>query len=907
MFPRSNPNREDLPNAGTQHRECRRKSVRNRLDHKLVKECATMPFRLNRQPNVSLETPEALFRDLRARKVEGLLSHQADILRAYQAQALEVADVALQLPTGSGKTLVGLLIGEWRRRQREERIVYLCPTKQLVNQVVEQGQTKYGIKANAFIGRHTEYSPTRKAEYLNGEAIAVTTYSALFNVNPFFQTPHIIILDDAHAAESYIADHWSVIIDRGAFTRCFEAVSTLLKPVLPIVDYQRLISPTDARWDTEWVDKVPTPSLYPLIPQLTSLLDTYTAQTDLMYSWSIIRDHLFACQLYLSTTQFLIRPVIPPTKTHSPFADAKQRVYMSATLGSGGDLERITGIETIKRLPIPDGWDKQGIGRRLFFFPERSLKTEEVAELVSDMMKMTPRSLMLVASEGAAKTWREVIAEKTGFVCIDAQEIEQSKIAFVDTEEIVAVIANRYDGIDFVQDECRLLFVDDLPRAVNLQERFMISRMAATVMLGDRIQTRIVQAVGRCTRSATDYAAVVILGTKLSNFFFERERRSFLHPELQAELKFGLEQSRGISLAGFVDNLGIFLKHEAEWNEADQFIISLRKDMAQKALPGTNKLMESVKHEVKYQYAIWQGDYQRAIRECDSLLSILSGDEVKGYRAWWGYLAGSAAWLGAQSGISSLDQVARAKFAGAAAVANLVLWLRGLARLHLCDESTSGDESDLLAVVERLEAVLAIMGLANTRKFEDEARLILDGINSEESNTFEAAHTRLGHFLGYEAGNRETTAAPDPWWIASDKLCFIFEDHSPSQSASAIGANKVRQAASHPIWVRENVRLQPDAEIVAVMISPRRLIDEDAVRYASDVCYWNLDDFRTWAADAVAVVRKVRDTFPGEGYMEWREQTMREYKDAGIDPEQMRRRLECRLLRDLPTAPSQRT
>jgi hypothetical protein len=37
-------------------------------------------------------------------------------------------------------------------------------------------------------------------------------------------------------------------------------------------------------------------------------------------------------------------------------------------------LERITGIEKIVRLPIPKGWDKQGIGRRFFLFPERSMK-----------------------------------------------------------------------------------------------------------------------------------------------------------------------------------------------------------------------------------------------------------------------------------------------------------------------------------------------------------------------------------------------------------------------------------------------------------------------------------------------------------------------------------------------------
>lgn len=53
--------------------------------------------------------------------------------------------------------------------------------------------------------------------------------------------------------------------------------------------------------------------------------------------------------VFVGTREILIRPNIPPTNTHAPFANAKQRVYMSVTLGEGGDLERLTGR---KRLPV---------------------------------------------------------------------------------------------------------------------------------------------------------------------------------------------------------------------------------------------------------------------------------------------------------------------------------------------------------------------------------------------------------------------------------------------------------------------------------------------------------------------------------------------------------------------------
>jgi Rad3-related DNA helicase len=304
-------------------------------------------------------------------------------------------DVALQLSTGSGKTLVGLLIGEWRRQRFQEKVVYLCPTRQLVNQVVEKSVDEYGIKANAFIGKQAEYAPNIKAEYRNAETLAVTTYSGLFNTNSFFDDASVIILDDAHAAENYIAKYWSLIIERKAHKLLFNSVVSVIRSILSPSDYSRLNS-TSPDLDIQWSEKIPTPDLYDLLPELTALLDEQTVNFDLKYPWSVLRDHLLACHIYISFNAILIRPVIPPTRTHQPFSQAKQRLYMSATLGEGGELERLSGVAKIVRLAVPEGWDKQGIGRRLFFFPERALNEESALNLTIEMIKTTGRSLVLV-------------------------------------------------------------------------------------------------------------------------------------------------------------------------------------------------------------------------------------------------------------------------------------------------------------------------------------------------------------------------------------------------------------------------------------------------------------------------------------------------------------------------------
>ena len=73
------------------------------------------------------DSPEKILLQLPRRNISGVLLHQGQMMQRYVAEAQNEPDVALQLPTGSGKTLVGLLIGEWLRRKNTERVVSCAP------------------------------------------------------------------------------------------------------------------------------------------------------------------------------------------------------------------------------------------------------------------------------------------------------------------------------------------------------------------------------------------------------------------------------------------------------------------------------------------------------------------------------------------------------------------------------------------------------------------------------------------------------------------------------------------------------------------------------------------------------------------------------------------------------------
>ncbi|MBN8234918.1 DEAD/DEAH box helicase family protein [Halobacillus kuroshimensis] len=868
-----------------------------------------MAFTSSFKKQSTVSSPKSLFGDLRNRSVKGLLDHQSFVLDKYHKEALKKSNVALELPTGSGKTLVGLLIAEYRRRLFGEQVLYLCPTKQLVNQVVEHSQTKYGIRTHAFTGNQKYFNPQDLSDFTSSETIGVTTYSGLFNTNPFAKNPDVIILDDSHAAENYISDFWSVNINRYDNEEIYHLIVKIIKNKIKPAQFQRLVTSTPDYSDLEWVEKLPTLKYAQLFNDLIPALDEFLKETDLSYSWGMIRNNLEGTHLYLSYNNISIRPNIPPSLTHTPFSNAKQRIFMSATLGESGDLERNLGVKNIHRIEKPEDWDKQGLGRRLFFFPETIMEEKEATNFAIRMTKEVERSLVLVPNDKESSKIEELFNDQTDSSIFLATAIEKTKEEFVESSNAVTILSNRFDGIDFAEDECRLMIIKGTPTGTNLQEKFLVSRLAASVLYQDKVRTRLIQAVGRCTRSTVDYSAICILGKSLIDELVPNRKRSLLHPEMQAEIKFGYDESRNKNDKDeLIENLNIFLERGEEWDAADEQILLLRDTLDQQKLSLSEQLLKAAKHEVNYQYAIWNGNYSKAIDECESVLTCIAGSsELKGYRAFWNYLAGSAAWLAFQSGDESYRNIPPRFFEKAANCTESVPWIHEIAHLAKTEEEGS-DKSDYLLtlLVEGLERNIKEMGVVDKRKFEREAQLILN--NLSKHSKFEEGHRRLGRLLGFSSYNTEEETGPDPWWVIGSDFCIVSEDKIyepndddfPSIANKKVSAAHVRQASSHPQWIKNNEhRLEHEAKIIPVMITNAVSLEENARSISEEVYYKSYEDFLELAREGIALVRKLRQTFTQEGEESWRIRAMAEFQNRGLDPSSIIEKFSSKKLSEL--------
>ena len=137
-------------------------------------------------------------------EVNGLRREVLSHARGVAAEAPGL--FTLTVPTGGGKTLVGLLLAEYRRRAHGQRIAYLCPNIQLVRQAASKA-SGYGIPAVTLTGRQADYGPGDFRSYNRAQAVAVTTYHGVFNSNPRIDAAQTLVLDDAHAGEGAQRGH----------------------------------------------------------------------------------------------------------------------------------------------------------------------------------------------------------------------------------------------------------------------------------------------------------------------------------------------------------------------------------------------------------------------------------------------------------------------------------------------------------------------------------------------------------------------------------------------------------------------------------------------------------------------------------------------------------------------------
>lgn len=835
------------------------------------------------------ESPEALFRSLRPRDraVRDLLLRQGDVLREYAALDEDESDVAVELTTGGGKTLVGLLIAEWRRRALGHRVAYLCPTVQLANQVAAKAYD-YGLDVVTLVRRQALWAPADFNRFQRAQAVAIAGYSQVFNSNPRLDSAQTLVLDDAHAAEDTVASNWSIHASRDSLL--YRALLSAFLPHVPPAARRRLEQDDAHPRHRPMVSLIPPEAMPQVASAIDEALAEYATERDdpNTYTKTMIGAQLERCLALVSWSEILIRPLIPPTSEHRAFAGAQQRVYMSATLGSAGELQRAFGVTRIAQVS-PHSTDEQGFGRRFFVMPHAARQRPD--QVIAAAVAAAGRALILAPSNAEADEAASQLVPD-GVPVVRASDVEGDFAPFVGAQRAVLLLANRYDGIDLPDDACRLIVVTGLPAYAHLQERFFMDVLGARRVLSERIRTRIQQGAGRATRNARDFAAVLVRGDRLTDFLSREEEIRSFPPQLQAEIDFGFDNSEDGD-ADIDSALAAFWDQGGEWKPAERALVSNTAQLTRTVTPTDDALVASAEKEVACWRAVFTDDLPRAVNLAQEVTDrLIGGDDLRPYRALWFYLAASwASMLAGQDPSrwhARADELRREAEGTAGALRWTPRWL---------DSTAERDASPAEARAVRASATLRNLGIRGGR-FEAHLDGTAAHLATDISTDFEEGLRQLGELLGFEAVRPNGQADPDSVWAEGDEWWFVFEAKTEERADTPLSVDAVRQASTHERWVENELDWEPPKQAMTAIVTHKAMIYPAAASIAGDVRMTSPDAVRDIAELAFDSLREARAAARGLSETELSDRVSGAFAARGLDSATLAGKLGSRRVSD---------
>lgn len=462
-----------------------------------------------------------------------------DYLRSIQKEFLDnwykrrtERDLIGILGTGTGKTLIGLLTLQSQLNGGNGPCAYVCPTRQLVNQVVNAAQ-KFGIKVVTF-SREDHRIP---AEFTNCESILVMTFDKLFNGKSVFGVDTAsyekigsLVIDDAHTAINKIKAATTLTIpkDSKQYNKIFSLFEHSLNEQQPAkVNGIKNDATSNA------VIQVPYWDINSKKQSLMSILEEYSSTVQTLFQYSFILEAQELLNVYISNKQIDIRPQHAPINMIPSFDKAEHRLFLSATFSNAGAFiselhVAKEAVDTpIKMSTLTDTGEK-------WFLAFRQINSDYTDELISSFIQQRSEKqnvLILTPSNEAARKWKEM-----GARFYSADNINELKQDLTSCGPLMAVIANKYDGIDLPDDLCHFLVLDGMPNQNSLADKSDTQRIPNSITTISPTIHEIEQGMGRTVRSKSDYSLIFLLGDKLQDFV-SRHSNMFT-PETQAQWKF---------------------------------------------------------------------------------------------------------------------------------------------------------------------------------------------------------------------------------------------------------------------------------------------------------------------------------------------------------------------------------
>lgn len=754
------------------------------------------------KPRQKVIEPEEIFRRLpKPPGINDLYQSQGEVLRGWFGRRTE-KDLVIKLHTGGGKTLVGLLISQSVLNETGEPVLYLTPTVQLQNQVLKKA-AEYGIPALAY-PKGREPLPD---DFVNGVAVLVGTYNALFNgvskfgvagTNDVPVAVGAVLLDDAHTASSVVRDQFTLVVSSSDQKELFEEVTSMFRGAFQQVERVGTFDDVVSGAERGGVLEVPYWAWEERRNTIRELLkkhsDTYK------YVWPLLRDRLHLCHAFVSANSFTITPIVPPVDAFPTFAAAPRRIYMSATIADDSSIVRTFDADP-KAVEQPlTSKSLAGVSERMVLVPELMPFKFDIAAFVKRVVKWAPTqkkgAVVLVPSTAAAANWTDVAELPKTTADVD------SAIASLQQGGSFGpfVFANRFDGIDLPGDTCRVLVLSGLPKGTSDYELFRGSALLGGKSINSALAQRIEQGIGRGARGSGDHCVVFLLGHDLVGWISKDANFRFLTASTRAQIDMGTEVSKAVAdETDLGQTIMKCLNRDKDWME---YHAGQLADAVESAAVATDRIREATT-ERKALNLFADGHPDKAISRITEFLD--ANKAIDGQtRGWFEQLAARFA-----HGWGNVDLARQLQVSAFANNRNLH---RPAVLPPYSALPEPGGQSK--AIAQRLAGYRARRGFM---KDFDEVVAFL--VASSSANQFEQALMDLGNMLGFTSQRPENTGEPgsDVLWLLPGKIGVIIEAKSRKKSQNPLKKEEHGQILVSEVWFKA---AYPDFQSVRVSVHP---------------------------------------------------------------------------------------